>query len=104
MPPELVKLPASLVIGKTGNKDLAYDFGSLTSERIKAFGFNMDFAPVLDIFSNPKNTVIGNRAFGTDAETVTSFGLMSMEGIASGGVIPVVKHFQAMGIHLWIRT
>lgn len=61
------------------------------------FGFNMDFAPVLDINSNPKNPVIGDRAFGSELEIVRDLGIETMKGIQSGGIISVIKHFPGHG-------
>ena len=97
MPPELKNIPSALTVGKTGNAGIAGGVGSAVAGELKAFGFNMDFAPVLDIWSNPQNTVIGDRAFGTDADTVGRLGVSAMNGIASAGVIPVVKHFPGHG-------
>ena len=57
----------------------------------------MDFAPVLDIDSNPNNTVIGERAFGNNADIVLKLGIKTMEGLRDGGIIPVVKHFPGHG-------
>ena len=57
----------------------------------------MDFAPVLDIDSNPNNTVIGERAFGNNSEIVSRLGIKTMEGIKDGKIIPVVKHFPGHG-------
>jgi beta-N-acetylhexosaminidase len=57
----------------------------------------MDFAPVLDINSNPKNPVIGDRSFGTSSKLVSSLGVETMMGIQEGKVIPVVKHFPRHG-------
>lgn len=50
-----------------------------------AFGFNMDFAPSLDIWSNPDNTVIGDRAFGNDWEWTAFFGMSAVEGMEKQG-------------------
>jgi len=97
MPPQLHKLPSSESIGEVNNSEFSYNIGNVIAEEIKTFGFNMDFAPVLDIFSNPKNTVIGDRAFGKDAETVSKLGVQTMKGIKAGGIIPVVKHFPGHG-------
>lgn len=97
MPPELKNLPSAQIIGKTGSADTANSVGGVIAEELKAFGFNMDFAPVLDIWSNPKNTVIGDRALGTDADTVGRLGIQVMKGISSSDVIPVVKHFPGHG-------
>ena len=71
--------------------------GALLARQIKLAGFNVDFAPVLDINSNPKNPVIGDRSFGTTADLVTRMGIAEMKGLRSEGVIPVVKHFPGHG-------
>lgn len=97
MPEHLHKLPSNEIIGEINNSDFSYSIGNVIAEEIKAFGFNMDFAPVLDIFSNPQNTVIKDRSFGTNAEIVSKLGMQVMKGIRSGGVIPVVKHFPGHG-------
>jgi len=57
----------------------------------------MDFAPVLDIWSNPNNTVIGNRSFGNDATTVTTIGIQVGKGLKNANIIPVYKHFPGHG-------
>ncbi len=97
MPEDISKLPSNMDIGKINNGDFSYKIGGLLAQQIKAFGFNMDFAPVLDIFSNPKNTVIGDRSFGTGADVVSKLGIQTMKGIREGGIIPVVKHFPGHG-------
>ena len=97
IPKEIKNLPSNMVIGKTNNEEFSYEIGMLLAEKVKAFGFNMNFAPVLDINSNPKNPVIGDRAFGSKAEVVSDLGYQTMMGIKFGGVIPVVKHFPGHG-------
>ncbi|MGE4283457.1 MAG: beta-N-acetylhexosaminidase [Clostridia bacterium] len=97
MPAELRKLPTSAAIGRINSENLSYGIGNVIAEELKAFGFNMDFSPVLDINSNPLNPVIGDRAFGSNAEIVSRLGVQTMIGIRSGGVIPVVKHFPGHG-------
>jgi len=97
MPGEFKNLPSSQTIGKVNNVDFSYEIGNILGEEIKSFGFNMDFAPVLDINSNPKNSVIGDRSFGTNAEVVSKLGIQTMKGIQKSGVIPVVKHFPGHG-------
>lgn len=97
MPVEVKNLPSSQKIGKVNNEDFSYEIGNILGEEIKEFGFNMDFAPVLDINSNPKNSVIGDRSFGTNAEVVSKLGIQTMKGIQTAGVIPVVKHFPGHG-------
>ncbi|MFV3011672.1 beta-N-acetylhexosaminidase [Clostridium botulinum] len=97
MPSEFKKFPSNEVIGKANNGELSYKIGYTIAEEIKAFGFNMDFAPVLDINSNPNNPVIGDRSFGSNAQIVSKLGVQTMKGIQAGGVIPVIKHFPGHG-------
>lgn len=97
MPKELKNIPANKVIGKINSKEFSYELGGLLAEKIKAFGFNMNFAPVLDINSNPKNPVIGDRAFGSDERVVSELGVETMKGMKAAGIIPVVKHFPGHG-------
>lgn len=90
-------LPSASKIGDINDSEISTEYGRILGERLKNFGFNVDFAPVLDVNSNPKNPVIGVRAFGSDVDTVVNNGLKVMEGIDSTGVIPVVKHFPGHG-------
>lgn len=97
VPDEFLKLPSSGYIGKFDDENLSYNIGSIIAKELKNLGFNMDFAPVLDIDSNPNNTVIGERAFGNNADIVLKLGIKTMEGLRDGGIIPVVKHFPGHG-------
>lgn len=97
MPSEFKKFPTNKEIGKVNSKELAYEIGRVISKQIKGFGFNMNYAPVLDINSNPKNPVIGNRAFGSDKDIVEKLGISTMKGLQDGGVISVIKHFPGHG-------
>ncbi|MFD0694239.1 beta-N-acetylhexosaminidase [Paenibacillus sp. GCM10027628] len=97
LPDEIVKTPANQVIGKTNSKDFAYGVGSLLGQELNDYGLNVDFAPVLDVNSNPKNPVIGDRSFGANAAIVSSMGVQTMKGIQAQQVLPVVKHFPGHG-------
>jgi len=97
MPADLSKMPSSQKIGTLNNKELARRVGEILGQEVKEFGLNVNFAPVLDIYSNPKNTVIGDRAFGSTPELVSSLGIQVMKGIQEQDVIPVVKHFPGHG-------
>lgn len=97
MPDEFNKLPTNKKIGEIDNSELSYKIGSIIGEELNAFGMNMDFAPVLDINSNPKNPVIGDRAFGAEPGIVSRLGIQTMKGIQSQNVISVVKHFPGHG-------
>jgi beta-N-acetylhexosaminidase len=71
--------------------------GKALATLCSAFGFNLDYAPVLDVWSNPGNTVIGDRAFGSTWQEVTALGTACAQGMIAAGVIPVVKHFPGHG-------
>ena len=94
---EIKKLPSNEVVGNINDEKLAYDIGKTIGYSLKSFGFNMDFAPVLDINSNPKNTVIGDRAFSSDKNTVTNLGVSEINGFKSSNIISVAKHFPGHG-------
>lgn len=90
-------IPSMNLLGKTNDSVLSYEVGRVVGEELRVFDVNMDFAPVLDIYSNLENTVIGDRAFGGDSDIVTKMGLSFAEGLKSTGVIPVYKHFPGHG-------
>jgi beta-N-acetylhexosaminidase len=97
MPKEFKKIPTNKRIGQFNNIDFSYKIGEVIGKQIGALGFNMDYAPVLDINSNPKNPVIGDRSFGAKPEIVSNLGTSTMKGLQSQNVIPVVKHFPGHG-------
>ena len=83
--------------GESGDTEAAKDMGVKIGTYLHQYGFNMDFAPVADVNSNPKNTVIGNRAFSSDADVVTRMSKAMAEGLKSQKVIPTFKHFPGHG-------
>ena len=101
MPPEVHSLPNAYRFGQISDPearmDACFTLGQTLAAQCAAFGLNMDFAPVMDIWSNPNNTVIGQRAFGSDAATVTGAANETACGMLAGGVIPVAKHFPGHG-------
>ncbi len=97
MPRELKNTPSNRIIGQKNDRQFAYEIGAILGQEVKSFGFNMNFAPVLDIDSNPNNPVIGDRSFASNEKLVADLGLASLEGLRSQGVIPVVKHFPGHG-------
>ncbi|WP_342566103.1 beta-N-acetylhexosaminidase [Paenibacillus sp. FSL R7-0345] len=97
MPEEYAAIPANSKVGAANDQESASLMGRLLAGQVLSAGFNMNFAPVLDINSNPDNPVIGDRSFGNNAELVTRLGLAEMKGIMAEGVIPVVKHFPGHG-------
>ncbi|SDD13529.1 beta-N-acetylhexosaminidase [Paenibacillus sp. UNCCL117] len=97
LPAEFAPLPDSARIGAAHDAQLARSVGELLGEELRLAGMNMDFAPVLDVNNNPANPVIGPRSYGADAQLVAELGAQAMAGIASQGVVPVVKHFPGHG-------
>lgn len=97
MPDSFVAIPSNRDIAKSGDSEKARAIGEAIGAEVRALGFNVDFAPVLDVDSNPNNPVIGNRSFGPTASVVSSFGAAEMAGLRSGQVVPVVKHFPGHG-------
>ena len=93
LPKEIKKLPSNEVIGNINDKKLTYDIGY----SLKSFGFNMDFAPVLDINSNPNNKVIGDRSFSSNKNIVANLGVSEINGFKSSNIISVAKHFPGHG-------
>ncbi len=97
LPEEFHKFPSNYIIGQKNDSILSYQIGQILGKELRAFGLNMDFAPVLDINSNPDNPVIGDRSFGTTAGLVSKLGVETMKGIQSQNTISVVKHFPGHG-------
>ncbi len=90
-------IPPMFEVGRTGDAALAQKVGRVLGSELGVFGFNMDFAPVCDVFSNPSNTVIGNRAFSSDPQAVAELSVSLMNGLRQKNMIPVAKHFPGHG-------
>lgn len=97
MPNEINNFPSNKFIGKRNNNNLSYNIGKTIAEELNDFGFNMNFAPVLDINSNANNPVIGDRSFGSNPGIVSKLGIKTMNGMRDNNIIPVVKHFPGHG-------
>lgn len=90
-------LPGQMALGASGDSALAESAGKLTGEELKALGLQVNFAPVLDINSNPDNPIIGMRSFSSDADLVSRLGTATIKGLRQSGVIAAVKHFPGHG-------
>ncbi|HEX6922550.1 MAG TPA: beta-N-acetylhexosaminidase, partial [Bacillales bacterium] len=97
LPNSIAELPSQGKVGKVNDPELSRRIGQMLGMELSAFGFNMDFAPVLDVVRDPETSVIGDRSFGSDPNLVSELGVSEMKGIASQDVIPVVKHFPGYG-------
>ena len=90
-------IPYMYYLGQTNDTNLAYEVGKLMAEELRTIGVNVDYAPVLDIYSNKDNKVIGKRSFGTTPEQVTNMALSYAKGLEENGVIATYKHFPGHG-------
>ena len=97
LPDDVEKFPSAFTIGLINNQQTAYENGKEIGYTLKRLGINLDYAPVLDIYSNENNTVIGDRAFSKEESIVSTMGIATMEGIEDADIIPVVKHFTGHG-------
>ena len=97
LPDDVEKFPSAFTIGLINDQQTAYENGKEIGYTLKRLGINLDYAPVLDIYSNENNTVIGDRAFSTEESIVSTMGIATMEGIEDADIIPVVKHFPGHG-------
>lgn len=85
------------VLGKTGDPDRAYQEALRMGGLLKELGFNMDFAPVGDLFNEPQNTVIGKRSFGKNSQEVIPMVMAFEKGLKEQQIISVIKHFPGHG-------
>ncbi|MFN0061054.1 MAG: beta-N-acetylhexosaminidase [Myxococcaceae bacterium] len=90
-------LPSMRALAAKNDVSLAERVGRLLAYELRAVGFDWDFAPVLDVDSNPKNPVIGDRAFADTPERVSEFGIALARGLEAGGVASCGKHFPGHG-------
>lgn len=97
LPKDFPRLPTNEEIGLRNDPAFSFRVGQYLGDALNAFGYHMNFAPVLDINSNPRNPVIGNRSFGSTPEVVTELGIATMQGMLDKNIIPVVKHFPGHG-------
>ena len=88
---------SAAAVGKSGRKDDALAMGRAIGGYLSEYGFDLDFAPVADVFTNPANTVIGRRAFSTDAAVVRDMTGAFADGLRENGIISCFKHFPGHG-------
>jgi beta-N-acetylhexosaminidase len=97
LPPPFTHFPAAARIGAQNNPELAYRAGRAAASELSLAGINLNFAPVLDVRSNPDSPIIGDRAFAADPHAVTTLGWSWSQGLREGGIIPCGKHFPGHG-------
>ncbi len=84
-------------IGATGDAQNAHNAGTTIGTYLKQLGFNVNFAPVADVLTNPENSVIGKRSFGADSTLVADMVAAELQGLSEQGIYGVVKHFPGHG-------
>lgn len=89
--------PALRAVGRAGSEELARRMGEALAAELVACGIRCDFAPVVDVDTNPRNPVIGDRSLGEDPDLVGRLGAAMVKGLQAGGVIASAKHFPGHG-------
>ena len=89
--------PPTMAFGAIGDPAFAHEYGRITAVEARALGVHLNFAPVLDVNSNPANPIINTRAFGEDPDAVARLGAAYIEGARAGGVLTTAKHFPGHG-------
>lgn len=84
-------------IGKNKDYSRAYEVGDTIGKYLNEYGFNMDFAPVCDVYLNNNNSVVNKRSFGNDSELVSKMSLNVMLGLRDNNIISSAKHFPGHG-------
>ena len=94
---DLPKYKNAATVGASENPEDAREMGQTIGSYLKEYGFNVDFAPVADVNTNPDNPVIGKRAFSSSAEVVSDLAAAMAEGLNSQGIAATFKHFPGHG-------
>jgi beta-N-acetylhexosaminidase len=89
--------PPLRAVGRLRSDDHARQMGEAVAKELRACGIRWDLAPVVDVDTNPKNPVIGDRSFGDDPELVGRLGVAFIRGLEDGGVAACAKHFPGHG-------
>ncbi len=97
LPRPFTHFPPAATVAAHRDARLVEAVGRAMGEELRAVGIDLDFAPVLDVWSNPRNRVIGDRAFGTEPASVARLGLALARGLARAGVLACGKHFPGHG-------
>lgn len=93
----LPKYRSMSAIGNTGDPAKAYECGHTIGQYLKQYGFDVDLAPVADVNTNPRNPVIGPRAFSDKPEVAAKMVVKYLEGLKDAGIAGCVKHFPGHG-------
>jgi beta-N-acetylhexosaminidase len=89
--------PAARAVGRTGSEESAHAVGKALADELRPCGVSVDFAPCVDVDTNPANPVIGDRSFGDDPDLVGRMGAAMIRGLQEGGLAACAKHFPGHG-------
>ena len=92
-----LRFPWQMTLGASSDSNLIYEMGTEIARQCKLIGVNINFAPVVDVNSNPNNPIINNRSFGEDYKKVSSLSLAYMQGLQDNNVLACAKHFPGHG-------
>jgi len=95
--PGTIQFPHNTMLGAVTDTSLLFAYGQEMANQCRSMGMQVDFGPVADVNNNPQNPVIGDRSFGADPKQVAWRAAAFASGLASGGVLPVAKHFPGHG-------
>jgi beta-N-acetylhexosaminidase len=109
MPSPILKMPSNAAVGKVDKPTYSYQVGQVLGKECASLGFNLDYAPVIDIITNSQQSAIGDRSFGSNPTMVSLLGTSTMKGIQSQKIISVMKHFPGYGsvsidVHIDLAT
>jgi beta-N-acetylhexosaminidase len=96
-PQGFTEVPPMRAVGSTGDEALAEAVGRLLGSELRAVGVDQDYAPVVDVDTNPQNPVIGDRSFARDPQAVARLGTALARGLQGAGVAACAKHFPGHG-------
>lgn len=91
------RFPWAMTAGAAEDNQLIREMGNAVGEQAKRMGVSFNFAPVVDVNTNPQNPIIGNRSFGSDVQNVADKGITYMLGMKEKGVLASAKHFPGHG-------
>ena len=94
---KLDKVDSAAKIGESGDANNAYTTYQTIGNYLMEYGFNLNFAPVADVLTNPDNDAIGERSFGSDADVVSTMVASAVKGLNETGVTACMKHFPGQG-------
>ncbi|NOY10323.1 MAG: beta-N-acetylhexosaminidase [Spirochaetes bacterium] len=95
---QFTRFPAAFYWGEHNDPYFIEAAAYITGKEISEIGCNINFAPVLDLYGRPDNTVIGDRSMGDNVSRVGEYGLFYLKGAGEAGIISVIKHFPGHGI------